>query len=145
MFSCQIDLSIRVLYDKDIVVAVLQAAASPCARAIDCCSHAHTKSLHALWPIRAPTFRLRQSERDLTAAPIRTRELSSRLTGQRRILGLFGASSLPTHASRNIASKAVFFQFNFSSHYLSLASVPFSFWDRQRVTLCSLSFDHFHF
>ncbi len=77
---------------QESVVATLQAAASPCARAIDYCSHAHAKSVHALWPIRAPTFRLRQSERDLPAAPIRTRELSSRLTRQRRILGLFGAS-----------------------------------------------------
>ncbi len=38
------------------------------------------------------TSRLRQSELHVLAAPIRTRELSSRLTGQRRILGLFGAS-----------------------------------------------------
>ncbi len=74
------------------MVAVLLAAASPCARAIDCCSHAHAKSLHALWSIGAPTFHLCQSERDLPAAPIRTRELSSRLTGKRRILGRFGAS-----------------------------------------------------
>ncbi len=72
------------------VVAAIQAAASPCGRAIDCCSHAHAKNLHGLWPIRAPTVRLRQSERDLPAAPIRARELSSRLTGQSRILGLFG-------------------------------------------------------
>ncbi len=39
-----------------------------------------------------PHFHLRQSKRDLPAAPIRTRELSSPLTGQRRIPGLFGAS-----------------------------------------------------
>ncbi len=81
------------MISRETVVAALQAAASPCARAIDCCSHAHAKSLHALWPIRAATVLLRQSERDLPAAPIRTRELSSRLTGQRRSLGLFGASS----------------------------------------------------
>ncbi len=78
--------------EEKVYVAALQAAASPCVRAIDCCSHAHAKSLHALWPINAPTFRLHQSERDLPAAPIRTREMSSRLTGQRRILGFFGAS-----------------------------------------------------
>ncbi len=49
--------------ENEDVVAALQAAASPCERAIDCCSHAHAKSLHALWPIRAPMVRLRQSER----------------------------------------------------------------------------------
>ncbi len=84
--------------------AVLAACKLPLALAhvLSIAARAHAKSLHALWPIRAPTFRLRQSERHSPAAPIRTRELSSRLTGQRRIIRHFGASRLHTHASRNI-------------------------------------------
>ncbi len=70
-------------------------------------SRANAKSLHALWSIRAPTSRLRQSERHVPAAPIRTLEVSSRLSGQRRVLTLIGASRLQAHASRNIALKAV--------------------------------------
>ncbi len=57
-----------------------------------------------------PHFRLHQSERDIPAAPIRTRELSSLLT----------ASRSHTHASRNITSKAEFFQYNISSSLLCL-------------------------
>ncbi len=69
----------------------LQTAASPCARG-SIADRAHAKCLDALWPIRAPAFHLRQSERHSSAAPIRTRELSSRLAGQRRILTHVGAS-----------------------------------------------------
>ncbi len=61
-----------------------------------------------------------QSELHIQAAPIRTRELSSRLTGHRRILGHFGASRLHMHASHNITSRAVFFQYNISSPLLCL-------------------------
>ncbi len=120
-----------------LVVAALQAAASPCARAIDCCSHAHAKSLHALWPITAPMVRLNQSERDLPAAPIRTRELSSRLTGQRRSLGLFGASRLNTHASHNTTFKAVLFQYNSPSPLFVFGHRAILFWDWPRITLDS--------
>ncbi len=67
-----------------------------------------------------PHLRLRQTERDVPAAPIRTRDLPSRLTGQRRILTHFGASHLHTPASRDITSKAVFFQYNISSPLLCL-------------------------
>ncbi len=90
------------------------------ARVLSIAARAHAKSLHALWPIRAPTCRLRQSERCSSAALIRTRELSSRLTGQRRSLTHFGASRLYTHASRNITSKAVFFQYKISSPLMCL-------------------------
>ncbi len=62
------------------------------ARVLSIASRANAKILHALWPVRAPTSRLRQSERYVPAAPIRTRELSSCLSGQRRILTHFGAS-----------------------------------------------------
>ncbi len=48
-----------------------------------------------------------QSERHVMGAPIRTRELSSRLGGQRRILTHFGASRLRTHVTHNITLKAV--------------------------------------
>ncbi len=111
------------------VVAALQAAASPCARAIDWCSHAHAKSLHALWPIRAPAVRLLQSERDLPAAPFRLRELSSRLTGQKRSLGLFGASRYNTHASRNTTFKGVLFQYNSPSPIFVFGHRAIFFWD----------------
>ncbi len=66
-------------------------------------SRANTKNLHVLWPIRMPTPRLRQSERHVPAAPIRTRELSSRLSGQRRILMHIDVPCLHTHTSRNIS------------------------------------------
>ncbi len=61
------------------------------ARVLSIAARAHAKNLHALWPIGAPTVRLRQSERHTPAAPIRARELSSRLTGQRRFLTHVGA------------------------------------------------------
>ncbi len=67
----------------------LQIAASPCARAIDRFS------------------RSGQSGRRGPAAPIRTRKLSSRLSGQRRILTHFGTSRWHTHASLNITLKGV--------------------------------------
>ncbi len=67
-----------------------------------------------------PHFRLHQSERDIPAAPIRTRELSSLLTAQRRILTHVGASRSHTHASGNITSKAEFFQYNISPPLLCL-------------------------
>ncbi len=85
-------------------------------------SRANAKNQHVLWPIRAPTLRLRQSERHIPAAPIRTSELSSRLSGQGRILRHFGASRLHTHASRNITSKAAILQYNFLSPLLCLWS-----------------------
>ncbi len=85
-------------------------------------SRANAKNLHVLWPIIAPTLRLRQSERHIPAAPIRTSELSSNLSGQRRILRHFGASRLHTHASLNITPKVVFFQYNFLSPLLCLWS-----------------------
>ncbi len=114
------------------VVAAFQAAASPCARAIDCCSHAHAKILHALWSLRAPTFRLRQSKRDL---PIRTRELSSCLTGQRRILGLFRCVTLKhERLTQQHVKGCIFCNTSLRPHYLSLAIVPFSLWDWLRST-----------
>ncbi len=79
------------------------------ARVLSIASRANAKSPHALWPIRASTFRLRQSERHIPTAPIRTHELSSRLSGQRRILGHVGASRLHMQASRNITRKVVAF------------------------------------
>ncbi len=93
------------------------------ARVLSITSHADAKSLHALWPIRAPTFHLRQSERQIPAEPIRTRELSSRQSGQRRIL-----------STSRINTLHIFSNISFRPHLLSLASVPFSLWDRQRVT-----------
>ncbi len=90
------------------------------ARVLSIASHTNAKNLHARWPIRAPTFRLRQSERHIPAAPIRTHALLSRLSGQSRILTHFDSSRLHTHASRNITSKTVFFQYNISSPLLCL-------------------------
>ncbi len=71
------------------------------ARVLKIACRANSISLHALWPIRAPTFRLRQSERHISTAPIRTRELSS---SQRRILTHVGASRLNTHATRKVGT-----------------------------------------
>ncbi len=71
-------------------------------------SRVNAKKQHVLWPIRAPTLRLRQSERHIPAAPIRTRELSSNLRGQKRILRHFGASRLHTHAPRLYFSNIIF-------------------------------------
>ncbi len=113
------------VFGDDIVVAACKLPLAP-VRVLSIASCANAKSLHARWPIRAPTFRLRQSERhgygmngtngygifigrgryrlnfvqislrdadfDPRAAPIRTRELSSRLSDLRRILTNFGAS-----------------------------------------------------
>ncbi len=90
-------------------------------------ARANAKSLHALWPIRAPTFRLCQSERHIPAATIRARELSSRLSGQRRILTHVGASRLHTHVSSITRSGLYLFQYTFSS--------PLSVFG-QRAVLC---------
>ncbi len=57
------------------------------------------------------------------AAPIRKRDLSPHLTGQRPILTHFVASRLDTHTSRNITSNAVFFQYNISSPLLCLCTI----------------------
>ncbi len=113
-----------------LVVAALQAADSPCTRAIDCCSPAHAKSLHTLWPIRAPTFRLRQSERDLPAAPIRTpcavvtpnRPKANSRTFRRVTL---------KHArlTQQHVKGCIFCNTSLRPHYLSLAIVPISLWD----------------
>ncbi len=64
-------------------------------------SRANAKSLHAPWPISAPTFRQGQSEHHIPAYPIRTRELSSRPSGQWRILTHFGASRLHARLTHN--------------------------------------------
>ncbi len=89
-------------------------------------SRANAKSLHTLWTIRAPTFRLRKSESHHPTAPIRTRELSSRLGSQRRILTRFDAWRLHTHASRNSTLSAVpFFNTSFLPHNLCLATKKF--------------------
>ncbi len=112
---------------RKIVVAALQAAASPCPRAIDCCSHAHAKSLHALWPIRAPT---------LPPAPIRTRPSSCGnqdawdvVTPNRpkansrtfRRVTLKHARLTQQHVKG-----CTFCNTTLRPHYLSLATVPFS-------------------
>ncbi len=66
---------------QSLLKAVQSGCSSECklplapARVLSIASRANAKSLHALWPIRVPTFRLRQSERHIPAAPIRTREL----------------------------------------------------------------------
>ncbi len=106
------------------------------ARVLSNASRANAKSLYALWPIRAPTFRLRQSERHTPATPIRTRELPSRLSGQRRILKTSArhAYTRTPHAF----TRSRLYLFNIS--YLSLASVPFSLWDWQRVTIIAWIF-----
>ncbi len=56
---------------KGVCSSQLQTATSPCRHTID----------PVLWPIRTPTFRLSQSEPHYAAAPLNTRELSSRLSG----------------------------------------------------------------
>ncbi len=93
------------------VVAACKLQLAP-GRVLSIASRANAKNLHALWPIRAPTFRLRQLERQNPAAPIRTLGLSPRLSDQRRTLRDC------THASCNITSKTVFFQYNFPSPLL---------------------------
>ncbi len=57
-----------------------------------------------------PTRALANQSAHVPPAPIRTRELSSRLTAQRRILRHFGASRFTQHSV-----KGFFFQFNISS------------------------------
>ncbi len=93
-------------------------------------SRANAKSLHALGPIRARTFRLRQSGCHIPAAPTRTRKLSSSLSDQRQILALFGESRLRT--SHIITLKAVSFQYKFSSPL-------FVFWHRAILFLGSMA------
>ncbi len=83
----------------------LQTAASPCTRAIDRTSHAGYRSILVLTSLA--NTRAGQSKRYIPAAPIRTRELSLRQSGQRQILTHLDASRLHTHASRNITLKAV--------------------------------------
>ncbi len=106
----------------------------PSARVLSIASRTNAKSLHARWPIRVPKF-LQQSERHNPAAPIRTRELLSRLTDQRRLLTRVDASgkTRTPHALRR--SRLNLFSLSFRPHYLSLASVPFSVRGGQRVTL----------
>ncbi len=87
-------------------------------RVLSITSRANAKSLHAVWPIRAPTFHLRQSERHIPDGPTRTRELSSCLSGQRLILTHIGGSRLHTHTSRINTLMAVSFQYKFSSPLL---------------------------
>ncbi len=103
------------LWKDDLVVAACKLPLAP-ARVLSIASRANVKSLHARWPIRMPTFRLRQLERHIPAAPIRTRELSSRLSGQRRIMAR-RCVTLHAHASRNITSKAVFSNIIFRPNY----------------------------
>ncbi len=45
------------------------------ARVLSITCRVNAKTLHAFWPIRAPTFRLRLSERHTPSAAIRAREL----------------------------------------------------------------------
>ncbi len=75
----------------------VQTTTSPCMRAIERFSCSRQKPTCALDSQNATTC-LRQSERHVPAAPIRTRELSASLSGQRRILTHVGASRLHTHA-----------------------------------------------
>ncbi len=66
-------------------------------------------------------FRLCQSERHIPAPPIRTRELSSRVSGQRRILTLRRVT--PTHARfTQHHVQGCFFQYNISSPLFCLCS-----------------------
>ncbi len=56
------------------------------AHVLSIASRVDAKSLLALWRIRKPTSSLRQSEFHVPAAPITTRNVSSRRSGQKRIL-----------------------------------------------------------
>ncbi len=96
--------------------SILSSTVAAPARVLSIASRANAKGLHRRWSM----FRQPQSERHIPAAPNRTRELSLRLSDQRRNLKHVGASRLHTHASRNFTFKAVFFQYNFSSPLLCL-------------------------
>ncbi len=95
-------------------------------------SRANAKSLHALWPIRERTACLRQSERHVPDAPIRTRELSSRLSGQMRNLTHRRVTLTNARLTQHQAHGCIISQTSFRPHYLSLARVPLSLRVRQR-------------
>ncbi len=109
----------------------MKTTASTCTRAIDRFSRLLQKPTCVL-ANQNSTSQLRQSECHVAATPIRTRELSSRLSGQRRILTHFGAHLTQHHAQGCTNSIT-----SICPHYLSLASMPFSLWVRQRATLGS--------
>ncbi len=89
-----------------------------------------TDSKLPLAPVRVLPIASRANVKRIhgTAALIRTRELLSRQSGQRLILGHVVASRLHTHASRNITPKAV---------YISFRSPLFAFGQRAILPLVS--------
>ncbi len=72
-------------FNECLGVSNVFVAICPCTRAIDCFWNVDYQSILALTST-AYTFS-GQSERNVTSAPIRTHERSSRLVGQMRILG----------------------------------------------------------
>ncbi len=100
-----------------ICISCLQTATSPFARAIDCCSHAHAKSLHALWPIRAPT---------LPPAPIRTRPVVTPNRQKANSRTFRRVTLKHARLTQHHVKGCIFCNTRLRPHYLSLAIVPFS-------------------
>ncbi len=93
-------------------------------------SHTNAKSLHAFWPIRTPHSNCANQD---AWAVITLKWPKTNFDTRRRV------TLTHTRLTQHHARRCIFSIISFRPHYLSLASVPFSFWDRPRVTSYSLS------